>query len=206
MFLEDGDGIVFKGEFGPWYSRDRGDFHLSKEAATQLLAGVLETHKSLGGPALSEVFLHSRSGFNDDEWAGYQAACPDGVKLVGVRVRPERAGGIKLFRPGTRPVIRGTFWRLSDRAGFLWGSGFVPEIGEYAGGEVPLPLRIDVLRGEGDLDVVASEILGLTKLNYNACKVGTSQPVTVGFSDAVGEILVANPTAGGAQPQFRYYI
>jgi len=39
---------------------------------------------------------------------------------------------------------------------------------------------------------VARDILGLTKLNYNACKLGESRPVTVGFSDAVGEILISN--------------
>jgi hypothetical protein len=33
-----------------------------------------------------------------------------------------------------------------------------------------------------------------TKLNYNACKLGDSQPVTVKFSDAVGEILISNPS------------
>jgi hypothetical protein len=206
MFLEDGDGVVFKGEFGPWYSEERGGFHLSKEAAQNLLEGVLRSYADLDGPPLKEVFLHSRSTFEDEEWKGYAAACPPEVKLVGVRVRPERAGGIKLYRPGTRPVIRGTLWQLTPRSAFLWGAGFVPVLGEYAGGEVPLPLRIDIQHGEAEIKTVAKDIFGLTKLNYNACKVGSSQPVTVGFSDAVGEILVANPTAKGAHPQFRYYI
>jgi hypothetical protein len=43
-----------------------------------------------------------------------------------------------------------------------------------------------------DITEVTKDIFGLTKLNYNACKLGESQPVTVHFSDAVGEILVAN--------------
>lgn len=206
MFLEDGDGIVFKGEFGPWYSDESRSFHLSEESAADLLRGVLETYRRLGGSELSEVFLHSRSRFNDDEWAGYSRACPEGTRLTGIRVRGERAGGIKLFRPGTRPVVRGTFWPMTERSGFLWGSGFVPEVGQYAGSEVPLPLRVDILRGEGDLQTVVSDVFGLTKLNYNACKIGRREPVTVGFSDAVGEILVANPTSTAAQPQFRYYI
>jgi len=206
MFLEDGDGVVFKGEFGPWYSEARGDYHLSADAASHLLSGVLDTYSNLGGAELTEVFLHSRSRFDDEEWSGYAQACPENVKLVGVRVRPERTGGIKLFRPGTRPVMRGTLWRLSDTSGFFWGSGFVPSLGVYPGSEVPLPLQIHVQRGEAEFETVARDIFGLTKLNYNACKIGRSQPVTVGFSDAVGEILVANPAAAGAQPQFRYYI
>lgn len=44
------------------------------------------------------------------------------------------------------------------------------------------------------------------KLNYNACKLGSSEPVTVGFSNAVGEILVPNPYIKLRRPQFKYYI
>ena len=41
---------------------------------------------------------------------------------------------------------------------------------------------------------MTQDIFGLTKLNDNACRLGDAEPVTVGFSDAVGEILIANPT------------
>ena len=47
---------------------------------------------------------------------------------------------------------------------------------------------------------------GLTKLNYNTCKLGDSEPVTVGFSDAVGEILVSNPKTVRPNPSFKFYI
>ena len=50
-----------------------------------------------------------------------------------------------------------------------------------------MPLRIDVQHGEASIEQVAQDILGLTKLNYNACKLGESRPVTVGFSDAGGD-------------------
>lgn len=31
MFLDSGDGVVFKGALGPWYNDETGDFHLSYE-------------------------------------------------------------------------------------------------------------------------------------------------------------------------------
>lgn len=206
MFLESGDGIVFKGETGPWYSEESNDFHLTPEAAESLLRGVIETYRALGGLPLTEVFLHSRSDINAREFAGYQRALPPETKVVAVRVQSERSNGFKLFRPGTRPVLRGTFWTTGPRTGLLWGSGFVPRLGTYAGSEVPIPLRIDVQHGDADVVEVARDVLSLTKLNYNACSFGDSQPVTVGFSDKVGEILVANPAASQPQPQFRFYI
>ena len=74
----------------------------------------------------------------------------------------------------------------------------------YDGWEMPVPLRIDVEHGDASVEVVAREILGLTKLNYNACKVGDASPVTVGFSNAVGEILVSNPTIKNPRPNFKF--
>jgi hypothetical protein len=56
------------------------------------------------------------------------------------------------------------------------------------------------------LEQVATDILSLTKLNYNTCKLGDSVPVTIGFSDAVGEILIANPGIKKISPSFKFYI
>lgn len=205
MFLDSGDGVVFMGKFGPWYSPKDQDFHLSSDAAEGLLRGVLATYQTLDGQPLREIFLHCRSGLNDDEFSGFARACPAGVKLVGVRVRQERAD-VRLYREGTHPVLRGTLWLVTATRGYLWASGFKPRLLTYDGHEVPLPLRIDVQYGEADLVMVARDIHGLTKLNYNTCKLGESQPVTVGFSDAVGEILVSNPTITERSQKFKFYI
>jgi hypothetical protein len=102
--------------------------------------------------------------------------------------------------------LRGTFWRADARSGYLWSSGFKPTVLSYDGAEVPTPLRIDIQHGEADIDQVAADIMGLTKLNYNACKVGDAVPVTIKFSNAVGEILVSNPTTSRPKANFKYYI
>ncbi|HEX5545521.1 MAG TPA: hypothetical protein VFX10_08490, partial [Nitrospira sp.] len=54
MFLDSGDGIVFKGEFGPWYSPNQKECHLDKANAKQLLAGALKTYYEQGGEELTE--------------------------------------------------------------------------------------------------------------------------------------------------------
>lgn len=81
---------------------------------------------------------------------------------------------------------RGTLWKQDDRTAFLWGSGFVPALGSCPGSEVPRPIRLDIQHGVADIEQVAYDILGLTKLNYNACHLGDRLPVTVGFSAKVG--------------------
>src|SRR5262249_18615186 len=70
MFLDSGDGVVFMGKYGPWYSPRDQDFHLSAGAAEDLLQGVLSTYRSLDGQPLREIFLHCRSGLNDEEFGG----------------------------------------------------------------------------------------------------------------------------------------
>ena len=206
MFLNTGDGVVFLGEYGPWYSPDTKQCHLDKSAAQKLLSGVLKTYRELEGKDLTEIFLHSRSTLDDLELQGFQEACPEGVKLVGVRVRSERLDGLRLFRDGDLPVLRGSFWKVNDKSGLLWGSGYKAVIGTYDGHDVPVPLQIDVLYGDVPVERVAQDILGLTKLNYNACRLGDAEPVTVGFSDEVGEILISNPKVSDRRPNFKFYI
>jgi len=201
MFLDSGDGIVFVGEFGPWYSEEKKEFHLTADAAEKLLAGTIQTYQEQDGRPLHEVFLHARSGINSEEFKGFKKACPPGVELVAIRVRKDRLGP-RLFRHdehpepaqrGKHPVLRGTLWQRTAHHGLLYTSGFKPRIGTYDGWEIPVPLSLTIQHGEADMVQVAKDILGLTKLNYNACQLGESQPITVKYSDRIGEILLANP-------------
>ena len=216
MFLDSGDGVVFVGEFGPWYSEETREFHLSRQAAEALLRGTIETYVRQDGRRLSEVFLHARSGLDRDEFEGFRRACPKGVNLVGIRVRQDRYGP-RLFRHddhpkpsrrGMYPVLRGTFWQRTERHGLLFTNGFKPRIGSYDGWDVPVPLSITVQHGEADLLQVAQDILGLTKLNYNACQLGESDPITIKYSDRIGEILLSNHEVPRSQwrHNFRFYI
>ena len=216
LFMDSGDGLVFVGEFGPWYSQDKKEFHLSSEAAQALLSGALKTYAAQEGRPLKEVFIHARSGVNNEEFCGFQKACRPGINLVGVRVRTDRMGP-RLFRHdqhptvskrGQYPVLRGVFWQRTEHQGFLFTSGFKERIAAYDGWEVPVPLSITLQQGDADLKVVAADILALTKVNYNACQLGESEPITVKYSDRVGEILLGNPKLPKERwrHNFKFYI
>jgi hypothetical protein len=206
MFLDNGDGLVLMGEHGKWYSPEKKEFHLDKQAAKRLLSKVLDTYQQLEGKPLKEIFLHCRSSINREEFEGYTEACPQGVKIIGIRVRKERRDSIKLYREGKNAVLRGTLWKISNKSCFLWANGYKPRLGTYDGWETPIPIRIDIQHGESNIEQVANDIFSLTKLDYNSCKLGLSEPVTIGFSDSVGEILVSNPTIKDINPKFKFYI
>ena len=215
MFLDSGDGIVFVGEFGPWYSEEKKEFHLPPADAEKLLRGTIETYHKQDGRPLKEIFLHAASGIDPEEFEGFKRACPAGVNLVAIRVRQDPYGPrlyryddhTDVSRRGMHPVLRGVFWQRTMRHGLLFTTGFKPRLATYDGWETPLPLSATVQHGEADLVQVAKDILGLTKLNYNACRLGEAKPITVKYSSRVGEILLANPEmpSSGWRHNFKYY-
>jgi hypothetical protein len=204
MFLDSGDGIVFKGDVGPWHSPGRGDFHLNRQAARELVKIAVDSYNGKRGQPPKELFLHGKVRFNDEEWAGFREAVDSSTNLVGVRIRPD--SDIKLYRKSDHPVLRGLAYIRDERTAYLWTKGFVPRLQTYPGREVPNPLLIDVCKGKVDIQVVLSDIMALTKLNYNACVFADGEPVTLKFADAVGEILTAGPIKKSAPLPFKYYI
>ncbi len=205
MFLDSGDGVVFRGAVGPWLVPDRQVFHLSRSAARELVTMAVSAYKDKVGRPPSELFIHGKAFFEDDEWGGFQESVdPSVTNLVGVRIREER--DLRLYRPGTHPVLRGTAYTRNRHSAYLWTRGFAPQLRTYVGREVPRPLRIDVLRGEVELPIVLADILALTKLNFNTCIFADGIPVTLRFADAVGEILTAGPVGQKNPLAFKYYI
>ena len=206
MFLDSGDGVVFRGAVGPWYAPKTGDFHLSRTAANELVKKAVDAYQEKGdrGPP-SELFIHGKVAFSDEEWAGFSDAVDlTKTKLVGVKIRDE--SDLRLFRVGSRPVLRGTAYLRHSRSAYLWTKGFSPRIRTYVGREVPRPLRVEVLRGDADMKTVLADIMALTKLNYNTCLLADGIPVTLRFADAIGEILTAAPVTTDNPLPFRHYI
>jgi hypothetical protein len=205
MFLDSGDGLVFRGAVGPWHSTETGQYHLSRDKAKELMGMVVTAYSEKHGNAPKELFVHAKNAFDDDEWAGFLDAVPGDTHIIGVRIKD--SNGLKLYRPGENPVLRGTSYLQSSRGGFLWSRGYVPYLATYPGRETPNPLRIDLMRGDADLRIVVEDVLNLTKLNFNACIYGDGRPVTLRFAEAVGEILTAGPVLSSQPPlPFKHYI
>jgi len=135
-------------------------------------------------------------------------ACPSGTNLVGVRIQTTN-GDTKLFRDGDYPVLRGTALILDEKNAYLWTNGFLPRLDTYIGPETPNPLFITVLRSTGATPIIENvlgDIMGLTKINYNACNFNDGLPVTVRFADKVGDVLVMGSAQGAERQPFKYYI
>jgi hypothetical protein len=205
MFLSSGDGVVFRGALGPWYTPNKKEFHLTYEAASGLLSMIISAYKEKHGAPPRELFLHGKSRFSEDEWKGFLSAVPADTKLVCVQIR--NSNELKLFREGNYPVIRGTALKIHNRSALLWTSGYVPRLDSYIGPETPNPLLVNVHWGDTNIEDVLNDIMGLTKINFNTCLFNDGRPVTIRFADAVGDVLVSAPqTPDSPKLPFKFYI
>jgi hypothetical protein len=209
MFLDSGDGLVFRGTPGNWYNPKTKQFHLSEAEARSLVERVVAAYKERDNDGLppAELFIHGRTRFNAEEWKGFSEGAP-GTKITVIRIAD--ANDLKLYAPRNTPVLRGTAMRVDNYRGYLWTRGFINELGTYPGREVPRPLAVEIVRGDTDLETVMTDLLMLTKLNFNACIFADGSPVTLRFADAVGDIITAIPEARSIGPNvplpFKRYI
>lgn len=211
MFLDSGDGVVFKGALGPWYNPDKDEYHLPEEKAQEIARMAVEAYKEKNrsdggsGDLPQEMFIHGRVDFSQKEWDGFQKGAAEETNVVGVKIR--NSVDLKLFRQGNNPVLRGTAYRQNEKEAFLWTKGFIPRLQTYPGREVPNPLYVRISKGYAEMRTVLEDIMALTKLNYNACNFSDGKPVTLKFADAVGEVLTAAPLKDDPPPlPFRHYI
>jgi hypothetical protein len=205
MFLDNGDGTVFKGEVGPWYNPTVGDYHLMPKEAKALLSQALESYKQQMGAYPKEVFIHAKTKFNYIEWKAFLEAAPEGTNLVGISITDTKP--LKLYRSeGAFPILRGNAFLVDDKSAFLWTVGYVPKTQTALSMEVPNSLFIEINKGTADIRQVLRDILALTKLNYNACIYADGLPVTLRFADKIGEILTASIDIKAPPLAFKYYI
>ena len=151
-----------------------------------------------------EIFIHAKTGFDDEEWNGFVEATTGKSKIIGVRIKDDNT--FKLYRDFSYCVPRGTTLLVTDKLAYLWTKGYIPRIQTQLGLETPNPISVEVLRGEKDIETVCKDILALTKLNYNACIYGDGSPVTLRFADSIGEVLTAGKDIKSEVLPFKHYV
>jgi hypothetical protein len=205
MFLDNGDGTVFKGEVGPWYNPENGEYHLKAKEAKALLTQALKSYHDQNDEYPKEVFIHAKTKFNIQEWKAFQEVTPKETNLVGVTITKTKP--LKLYKSeGDYSILRGNAFVVNDKSAFLWTVGHVPKIQTALSMEVPNPIFIEINKGSADIKQVLKDILALTKLNYNACIYADGEPVTLRFADKIGEILTASTDIKAPPLAFKYYI
>jgi len=199
VFTPEGEGLVLRGDRFKW--EPKREPHLSTDAATRLMQGVLGAYERQAGTGPSRVVVHKTSRFSRSEIDGMNKALERVERRDFVTIYPG-ASGIKMFRAGYNPVLRGCVVALPDESRLLFTRGYVPYMNVYPGARVPRPIEIRFDQVDSSREELCREILGLTRLNWNTAEFGGLLPITLQFARQVGNILREIPA--GIRPESRY--
>lgn len=208
-----GQGLILRGDPFEWDAEQNGKTpHMTKEGASRLVAGTLREYIRVRGTPPKRVVIHKPSRFWGSDHGEYnelegfvegiQSVFPgcdyDLVTLARSRVR--------LFREGQYPPARGTYVSIENEAHFLYTMGFIPYLETYPGSYVPEPWQIIERHGSSAPKDLFREVLELTKMNVNNCSFADGTPITLSFSEKIGEIMKHVSDEDVVQTSYRFYM
>ncbi len=202
-FNEHGDGLVLRGQKFRWDDAIGKSPHMPSHLAEQLVREVLVRYKTECKQPPRRVVIHKSSRYTPDEREGFKEALKDIPEVDMVTVSSSR--DFRLFREGEYPPLRGTLMHIGDNY-LLYATGYIPELKKYPHGHVPAPLRIVDHYGDTTKAQLLTEILSLTKMNWNTANVDGVFPITLRFARLVGEILREIPPDREPNPKYSYYM
>ena len=215
VFDADGGGMQFVAYDArdPFDGTDdfRRNPYLSRADMRAVLARSLDLYRRRNGGSIPHrVVLHKTTGFRDDELAGMSDALTavkekecvqvtSNVKWRGVWLRASEKRG-RRSEPHRYPVHRGTMIPLSGTEALVWAAGNAPSVAQrgdsyYQGGKsIPSPLLMTRHMGQGPLELIATELLALTKMDWNNDALYDPVPVTIRYSQRLAKTIANVPT------------
>lgn len=204
VFNERGEGLAVRGASA---ARDKDDRqpHLDAKGAKELLNKALKAYRDEHHHPPARVVLHKSSTYSPAEIEGFRAASTE-QNMHSLDLLSLGESSIHLFRVGQYPPLRGTLTQFDDERLLLYTRGSVEFFKTYPGLYIPQPLSIRLARVEESARFLASEILALTKMNWNNTQFDGHEPITTRASRQVGKILKYVPQGGRVQTHYRYYM
>lgn len=208
-----GQGIVLRGEQFDWDANKLGKLpHLTTERATKLISNTLKEYIKIRGNPPSRVVIHKTSKFWGAERGEYNEidGLYEGIESVFPGCEADFVAldqsGVRLFREGNYPPLRGTYFCVENEQHFLYTMGFIPYLETYPRPYVPEPWQIMQHVGGSSPKDLLREVLALTKMNVNNCSFADGIPITISFARKVGEIMKHIPEDGIVQSQYKFYM
>lgn len=201
IFTHSGEGFVLRGSDVTVDEITRQP-RLTKTQAYDLMNDCIEKYRTKKGTSPKRVVIHKTSLFDIDEKAGFDQAIEDLQKDY---VAISRNTDLRFLRTGKYPVLRGTVISLTPNQCLLFTTGYTPRIRTYPGHRVPRPLLVTHY-GDSEIRLICSEIMGLTKLDWNTTVFSKQLPITLGFAQSVGEVLSEFPSGIDLKDHYMFYM
>jgi SIR2-like protein len=165
------------------------------------------------------VVIHKRTRFTKDEQLGLKEGL-SGVSQIemleividdALRYIASSVDSRGILHEDNYPVSRGSVVRIDDYTALVWVHGVTTAVSDnrryYQGKRrIPAPLTVRRHCGHSDIRQLSTEILGLSKMNWNTFDLYTKLPATVQSSNEIARI---GSLLGSFQPRaydFRLFI
>ncbi len=204
VFDELGHGLILRGTAVDIAQEDRNP-HLSEAQAAELLKRALEEYRVAMKTMPARVVLHKSSNYTSKEIAGFDAAAQE-LRIHTVDFVTVLDSKLRLLRQGNYPPYRGTTVSLDAERHLLYTRGSVWFYETYPGMYIPEPIELRIVRSEETPLFLASEMLGLTKMNWNNTQFDGKYPVTLGCARKVGEVLKYLREEERPQSRYSFYM
>jgi hypothetical protein len=165
------------------------------------------------------VVIHKRTHFTKDEQAGLAQGLEGVTNIELIEINDEESIRFLASKMDNgKPVIdkfpmpRGAAIILADDSALLWVHGHAPSVHnlrfKYYQGKrrIPAPLMIRRYRGSSDLTTIATEILGLSKMNWNHFDYYSRLPATLDSASAIAKVGKYLSHFGAAPYDYRLLI
>ena len=220
IYSSDGRGMKYKLSKIHDYSFDRKkNPYLSEEEAYRIGLNIKELFYKSFSELPKRVVVHKRTPFRRDEVKGLvESLSSAGVKNIELLeiIYEDNLKCFALNESCTRvdgyPVRRGMCFPIDNNTMYLFTHGIAPSVISpnrkyFQGGKsVPLPLKVVKHYGSGDMAQIATEILGLSKMNWNSFGLYSKLPCTIESSNEIARIGWLLSQFEGTLYDYRYFM
>lgn len=202
VFNERGEGMVVRG--GPAILDERDNTpHLSPDDAQTLIAQAVEAFRREHRTSPARLVCHKSSYFTKAEIDGCASAVKQ-LRLDTYDLLSLRPSHIRLYRAHSYPPLRGTALIHSGGC-LLYTQGSVDFYRCYPGLYAPRTLDVQLDHAETGEVKLLTELLALTKMNWNSTELINLEPITLSAARNVGGIL-RHVTKKTAQSRFSFFM
>jgi len=204
IYNSEGQGLKYKlSKVNKFTLDNQSNPYLSYDDAYQFGVTIRELFYRSMDKMPQRVVIHKRTRFTQDEIKGIteslNLAGIEKIDLIEINYESDvRFINTKVYYGDLQidkfPISRGTCIITNKTTALLWSHGIVPSVKNpnyryFQGGRsIPAPLKITKHYGNSNIDLIATEILGLTKMNWNSFDLYTKLPATINSSNEIAKI------------------
>ena len=203
IFNERGEGMVVRGGPAVLDQQDKSP-HLSPHDADRLLTQAVEAFRREHRTSPARSVCHKSSYFSEAELRGCAATVKQ-LRLDAYDLLSLRPSHTRLYRPHSYPPLRGTAVVHSGGC-LLYTQGSVDFYHCYPGLYTPRTLDVRLGHAEAGVLGLLTEVLALTKMNWNSTELINLEPITLSAARSVGCILRHIPPERATQSRFSFFM